>query len=152
MHLHSCRKPSPTDPASAALNFHSSSSTAHDLHVCSPIAPERTFLQQHIPRIYSPTTLQSQNYIPAAPKFRAYGHTSKQSQSCCPPDPESIALWIYSSRAYISASVNSYFAVHTVVPAEVGSKSFNLVAWSEEGREDGGVRSSEFVTLFSVVD
>jgi len=37
-------------------------------------------------------------------------------------------------------------------PAEVGSKSFDLVAWSEKGREDGGVRSSEFVTLFSVVD
>ena len=42
--------------------------------------------------------------------------------------------------------------MHTVVPAQVGSKSFDLVAWSEEGREDGGVRSSELVTLVSIVD
>ena len=71
MYIHSSRTPSPTDPASAALNSHISSSAAHDLHACSPIAPGRTFLQPNRSRIYSPTALPTQGYSPAAPKLQS---------------------------------------------------------------------------------
>jgi hypothetical protein len=41
--------------------------------------------------------------------------------------------------------------MHTVLPAEIGSEGFDLVAWGKEGPENSGVGPSEPVALITVV-